>query len=79
MIISLEAKLSGICETGVWDKSHIPWLVVEHIFILSKGIFQLKRGGGWGLLKNRLGQSRGIREFIQSQFNQNATNLLDIE
>ena len=29
VIISHEAKLSGIYETEVWDKSHIPWLVVE--------------------------------------------------
>ena len=28
MIISHEVKLSGIYETEVWDKSHIPWLVV---------------------------------------------------
>ena len=28
VIISHEAKLSGIYETEVWDKSHIPWLVV---------------------------------------------------
>ena len=28
VIISHEAKLSGIYETEVWDKSHVPWLVV---------------------------------------------------
>ena len=28
VIISHEAKLNGIYETEVWDKSHILWLVV---------------------------------------------------
>ena len=33
-----KVKLSGIHETKVWDKSHIPWLVVVKYFIPSKGI-----------------------------------------
>ena len=40
VIISHEAKLSGIYETEVWDKPHILWLVVGEVSILSKGNFK---------------------------------------
>ena len=40
--ISHEAKLSGICETEVWNKSHIPWLVVGQVFYSIEMQFELK-------------------------------------
>ena len=40
VIIFHEAKLSGIYETEVWDKSHISWLILDKYFILSKGNFK---------------------------------------
>ena len=42
VIISHEAKLSGICETEVWNKSHIPWLVVGEVFYSIERQFQTK-------------------------------------
>ena len=37
VIISHEAKLSGIYETEVWDKSHILWQVIGQVFYSGVG------------------------------------------
>ena len=37
VVISHEAKLSGMYETEAWDKSHIPCWLLDKYFILSKG------------------------------------------
>ena len=42
VIISHEAKLSGIYEIEVWDKFHIPWLVVGQVFYSIESQFQAK-------------------------------------
>ena len=63
VIISHEAKLSGIYETEVWDKSHIHGWLLDEYFILSKGNFKQNKTSknlamGYGNLSN------GIWEFM---------------
>ena len=42
VIISHEAKLSGIYETKVWDKFNIPLLVIGLVFYSTESQFQAK-------------------------------------
>ena len=72
VIISHEAKLSEIYETEVWDKSHIPWLVVGQVFYSIKRQFQAKSD-----IKE---PGHGMCEFIKwPSANQNMTNVLEVE
>ena len=57
MIISHEAKLSGIYETSVRDKCPIPWLVIGQVFYPIERQFQT--------IKDVKEPGHRIREFIQ--------------
>ena len=57
VIISHEAKLNGIYETEVWDKSHTHGWLLDKYFILSKGNFKQNKtlknlAMGYGNLSN---------------------------
>ena len=69
--ISNKAKLSGICETKVWDKFHISWLAVRLSILLCQKAF-LKTG----VKRTVFNPVMELWKFIQWQ---NETNFMEIE